>query len=339
MRSDESDNPLHGYGQGSIYQQKLPWRRPTGAECAICVFAIDNHSEYAAKKATLAEENKDPQKLKDCMANCVHPYEEQKKSTRRRVKKAKQEVVNVSADTYSSFDYEKMCGILWPVKLHDAKFGKAGKKGISTHVIDGKKIRGIVKSEALGNPEGTYKIGSKSGSSITMSTKRSSQDDMEDETEQLFEKGQKRMRMNLSQSGKDEAATFKMSSLDGAPAVKGQDDSDDDLLTDIWGKRILKNNPMLHPRRTRKRNPVKKQRSQTDEKAEGKGNGPASPRQVQRPRQRNAFSNDSLPTRKLQQRRRRLNATKLRHHRRQRWLKSSTPQSRSCWLSSRLRRR
>ena len=64
----------------------------------------------------MAEENQDPQKHKDYMANCLHPYEEQKKSNRRRVKKAKQEVVNVSADTYSSFDYEKMCGILWPVK-------------------------------------------------------------------------------------------------------------------------------------------------------------------------------------------------------------------------------
>ena len=59
---------------------------------------------------------------------------------------------------------------------------------------------------------------------------------MEDETEQLFEKGQKRMRMNLSQSGKDEAATIDMSSLDGAPAVKGQEDSDDDLLTEILGQ-------------------------------------------------------------------------------------------------------
>ena len=130
--------------------------------------------------------------------------------------------VSVKATNYSMLEYEQPMGVLWPAKLHDDRFGKAARSAYSTHTIHGKKIRGVLKSSELGNPDGTFKLSSKSGTGAELRAIHNAENDLENETERIHEAAQKRMRLSVRPLSKD-PETLRMV---GVASAEGDDDSD-----------------------------------------------------------------------------------------------------------------
>ena len=78
--------------------------------------------------------------------------------------------------------------------MADAKFGKAKKGEVQSHMIAGQKVRGVVRSDEHGCPPGCWKINQKAGQTTTMGgVLASSENDIENETQDLFANVQKRL--------------------------------------------------------------------------------------------------------------------------------------------------
>ena len=158
----------------------------------------------------LAEELKtDKAKHAEFMETCVHPYEEEKRSGKKRVGKTRKKAdVSVENSTTDSLQYAKTLGVPWPVVMYTKRWGQPkSKKDITTHTVGGVKVSGVVMDSKQGNPDSTYLITSKSTSNTKMAMSRSSADDVENKTEEMHQKAQKRMRVDPRSSGKGACET------------------------------------------------------------------------------------------------------------------------------------
>lgn len=246
LRKDTEPNP---YEFQLDKQPYLPWRREFGKECAICSYAILANPSYAAKdKSDIIEENKKPEKLQTYLQEVVQPYEKSKNDShgKKLYGLSSKVAVTVTANTYSNLEYKKLHGILWPVSVYialEVEGGKApNKKLIQTHVIDGKKIRGVLRDPKFGCPLGCYELASSFGTGVEKSSVLgNSAEDLENGTEEIFQAAQKRNRLSgkvVSCKDQDGKETTAMRVL--GPAVDGEDSSDDnELLNSIWGQRVV----------------------------------------------------------------------------------------------------
>jgi hypothetical protein len=231
-------------------QPFLPWRREFGLECNICPYAIQDNTEFRAKtKHELVELVSTPEGHERYMNACVIPYEEQKNKTNGKRAQGSPDLktsTQVTASAYTGLKYEKQLGVLWPVaiyKLPEYEGKVPPKRAIQTHVINGQKVRGVLRDPKLGCPLGCCSI---TGLAMTGAEKSSivadSKDDLDNETEEMFERAKKRSRVAAKAStarGAD-GQEVAMTRLAGATHVQGSDSSDEDaLLNSIWGSRVV----------------------------------------------------------------------------------------------------
>ena len=238
QRSDEAANPIQHANPARKGQPTLPWRRQHGQECAICPWAINDSETYSAlSRQKIADDNKNPEKRAIFMTECVDPYENKKVQSggKRAVGAINRKVgTKVIAKTFSSMEYNKNCGILWPLKLYEARWGKAKKKDVGLHDINGAKVRGVTMDEEHGCPTGCLRMSQKSG---TMASKESemanSTDDIEDEAKDVFDKMQKRTRLDTT--ARDDGVVKIV-----VPRIKLSNDcsSDEEILSALWGNRM-----------------------------------------------------------------------------------------------------
>ena len=149
------------------------------------------------------------------MTECVTPYEEMKLNSKgnklERAVHGRKQSLTVTAHQFATLEYDKNLGILWPLKLlkpeeykkkrlvllcvkHSTKHNNTNQKpDIGMHIINGQKIRGVMRSEEFGCPPGCYRLSQKSGSTTTMEgTLADTGDDLENDAETMFEAAQKR---------------------------------------------------------------------------------------------------------------------------------------------------
>ena len=246
-RPDTTENPLL-FKRGD--QPFLPWRREFGQECNICSYAILDSSEFKAMTTSaLIELVGTPEGHERYVNACVIPYEEKKNASNgKRVQSSPvaKTSTQVTASAYAGLKYEKQLGVLWPVAIyklpeHEGKIPP--RRAIQTHVINGQKVRGVLRDPKLGCPLGCYSI---TGLAMTGAEKSStvadSKDDIDNETEEMFERAQKRSRVTAKASTARDAdgQEVSMTRLAGATYVQNDDSSDEDaLLNSIWGSRVV----------------------------------------------------------------------------------------------------
>ena len=155
-RIDTSANPFISV-PGKVTQPMIPWRRAQGRLCAICPWAIehDETGQYKNKDVdALEQELQDDEAHNAFMDDCIIPYQEKKNlagGKRLSSSTTPKANIQVAAKEYQDLSYSKCIGILWPVLIYKKHHEKApSSKKLQTHLIEGKKVRGILLPKSMG---------------------------------------------------------------------------------------------------------------------------------------------------------------------------------------------
>lgn len=129
------------------------------------------------------------------------------------------------------------------VRLYESIKGqKPSKKEITTHFIAGQKVRGVALDESHGKPWGVHEVSTTSSTSVEQRGELASTADCTEETVQAaWANGQKRARTSSAQGKLNDAGATGAVTLKSVLAADSQevDDEDDDaVMDDIWGKRM-----------------------------------------------------------------------------------------------------
>lgn len=184
-RKDTDANPMT---HQCTNQPTIPWRRQFGQECAICMYAIKGSESYAKMSVTdIVVENRDPAKRAEFMEQVVKPYEERKNGSggKRVYQSGKKTAMSTTAKQYCALEYKNTVGILWPIAIYNASVdtGPPSRRLIQTHIINGQRVRGILRDPTHGCPPGCFEVYGVSGTSAEKSSVLANDGELDDDGE------------------------------------------------------------------------------------------------------------------------------------------------------------
>ena len=173
------------------------------------------------------------------MQEVVKPYEERKNGSggKRVYQSGKKTAISTTATQYSALEYKNTVGILWPVAIYNASVdtGPPSRRLIQTHIINGQRVRGILRDRSHGIPPGCFEVYGLSGTSAEKSSVLANDGEFDDGAAQLFEQAQKRQRVatKATTATNDSGVETEALRMTGPVHVDEADSSDDNGLLKV----------------------------------------------------------------------------------------------------------